>query len=186
MPAGNLTVSLWLRRTLPLPLQRLHGVRMILPVPRQSGQAAVDCMVMPMKLCCVRTVPVPLQRGQVSALVPGAAPVPPHWSQSSMRLDGDLLFRAEGRLFKCQLDARTDVVAAHGRVGAAARRTRPPPPKKLPNMSPRSPKSPKPRRLAAERAAAAFGLKFGIDARKAVLVVARALIRDRRAPRWPR
>ena len=158
MPAGNFTISLWLRRTLPLPLQRLHGVRMILPVPRQSGQAAVDCIVMPMKFCCVRTEPVPLQRGQVSALVPGAAPLPWHWSQSSTR-ETVTSFSAPKAASSNVSSTRAPMSSPCMGALALRRVLRPPPPKKLPKISPRSPKSPNP--APPNGLPPAFGLKFG-------------------------
>ena len=54
-PAGISTLSLCARLIRPLPLQRVQGVLISLPLPPQVGQAAVDCIVMPMKLCVVRT-----------------------------------------------------------------------------------------------------------------------------------
>ena len=58
---------------------------MILPVPRQFGQApCVWNMPSGVRWVCV-TTPVPRQFGQVSAVVPFAAPVPPQSSQDSMR-----------------------------------------------------------------------------------------------------
>jgi len=72
MPAGILTSSVFCFLSLPAPLQAGQGSGMILPVPWQWGQV---CWMLkkPWRRC---TVPVPLQEGQVLALVPGLAPLP--------------------------------------------------------------------------------------------------------------
>ena len=118
---------------------------MTLPLPWQSGQTLSDCMTMPMKFCCVRTVPVPWQRRQVSAELPAAAPVPWHWSQFSMREAPTSFSVPKTASSKVR---STETLMSSPRIGAFGLlrldERPPPPPKKLPKRSPRSPKSPKP------------------------------------------
>jgi len=79
MPAGIFTSSVFWRLILPAPLQLVQGSGMILPLPRQCGQV---CWMLK-KPCRRCTVPLPLQLGQVLALVPGLAPLPWQVSQVS-------------------------------------------------------------------------------------------------------
>src|SRR3954471_11546790 len=81
MPGGIFTVSLRSLLTRPAPLQVLHGLVIVLPVPRHCGHVRATVK----KPCCVRTCPAPRHRLQVAACVPGAAPDPWHVSQFSWR-----------------------------------------------------------------------------------------------------
>lgn len=48
---GNGYLKLFIYLTIPLPLQLEQGFFMILPVPLQSGHAAVDCIIPKAVLC---------------------------------------------------------------------------------------------------------------------------------------
>ena len=85
MPAGMLTVSFRCLRTEPVPPQSLQGVWMILPVPRQRVQGALVEKVKAPPPRWMRIWPVPRQSGQVSAVVPGAQPLPLQVGQLSLR-----------------------------------------------------------------------------------------------------
>ena len=59
---------------------------MVFPVPPQAEQVCTEVIVPKMDCFTTRSCPVPLQRRQVSAWVPGFAPVPPQVSHLSMTL----------------------------------------------------------------------------------------------------
>ena len=71
--------------TLPAPPQALQGLWMILPVPRHLEQGAVLVKAKPPAPRWMRTVPVPRQSGQISAVVPDSQPEPWQASHSSVR-----------------------------------------------------------------------------------------------------
>ena len=105
---------------------------------------------MPMKFCCVRTVPVPWQYVQVCGVVPSFAPVPWQVLQVSMR--EKVISRSQPKAASSKLIS-ISLTTFWPLLGPLLRPEddEAPPPKKSPKISPRSPKPPAP----------AFGLKFG-------------------------
>lgn len=88
----------------------------------------MDCTAPNGVRCVVLTVPLPLQSGHISGVVPGAQPVP---LQSGALLDtryGDFLFAAEGRFLKAHghsgLYALAGVSARSDCCGCCRRRSR--------------------------------------------------------------
>ena len=138
MPAGMSTLTVRLRRTMPLPLQVGQGWAMVLPLPPHSGQVVWDCMVPKGVREVCTTVPLPWQREQVSAVVPSAQPLPWQSLHSSTF---------------CTLSSRVQPKAASSKETVTLLRTlepcwgpfrRPPPPP--PKMSPKPPPKPPPNR----------------------------------------
>src|SRR5215207_5932690 len=78
-PAGILTLTCLVLRTLPLPLQTAHGFSMILPSPPHL-EHGVESAKNPWSRLCI---PLPPHSGHVLGAVPGAAPVPLHSRQAS-------------------------------------------------------------------------------------------------------
>ena len=58
--------------TRPAPRHVLHGLAIILPLPRHCGHVRATVK----KPCCERTCPAPRQRLHTIGCVPGAAPLP--------------------------------------------------------------------------------------------------------------
>ena len=82
MPPGTATVAVRCIAIRPAPWQVVHGVSMIDPRPRHSGQASVWTN-WPSAVCCTRWMrPRPSHVGQRSGVVPGSAPSPPQRSHS--------------------------------------------------------------------------------------------------------
>src|SRR6187551_402347 len=79
-PTGIVTDSVRSRVTRPAPLQDGHGVSMVSPRPWHDGQ--VRSMVK--KPWLARTLPEPLQVGQLDGCVPGFAPEPVQASQVTL------------------------------------------------------------------------------------------------------
>lgn len=76
MPAGILISNVFVFLTFPAPLQFVQGSLICFPVPPQAEQVLTD-VIAPKRDCCVTlSCPVPLHLLQVSACVPGFAPVP--------------------------------------------------------------------------------------------------------------
>ena len=160
IPAGTLTLMVLVWRTLPLPRQAVQGSVMMVPVPPHCGHGCEDCMVMPMKFCCVRTVPVPWQYVQVCGVVPSFAPVPWQVLQVSMR--EKVISRSQPKAASSKLIS-ISLTTFWPLLGPLLRPEddEAPPPKKSPKISPRSPKPPKPPPNPPPKPAPAFGLKFG-------------------------
>src|SRR5215203_6343500 len=78
-PAGILTLTCLLLRTLPLPPHTRHGFSMILPSPPHL-EHGVESAKNPWSRLCT---PLPPHSGHVCGAVPGAAPVPLHSPQAS-------------------------------------------------------------------------------------------------------
>ena len=111
---------------------------MSLPVPRHLEQGAVVEKAKPPPPRCIRTWPEPRQSGHISAVVPGAQPVPPQDSQFSIRdtfssFSHPLMASAKLMVMLTRTDA-----PFLGALGLAWRCPPKPPPKKDPKMSPRS------------------------------------------------
>ena len=123
-----------------------------------------------------------LQRGQVSALVPGAAPLPWHWSQSSTR-ETVTSFSAPKAASSNVSSTRAPMSSPCMGALALRRVLRPPPKKAAENIAEVAEIA---ESCPAEPAAARIRVEIRVDTREAVLIVARALYPDRRAPRWPR
>ena len=84
IPAGTLTESLFETRSFPEPLQLLHGLFIIFPVPPQVGHT-LELETTPSGVRRVVFIaPVPWHAEQVSALVPASAPEPPHFEHLSV------------------------------------------------------------------------------------------------------
>ena len=79
-------------------------------------------MVMPMKFCWVRTVPVPWQYEQVWGLVPSFCAGAVAGAAGFDAGEGDLAFTAESRVLKADLDLADDVLALRRASSAAGRR----------------------------------------------------------------
>ena len=160
MPAGMVTISFFCRRTLPAPLQVLQGWWMILPVPRHLGQVVVVEKAKPPPPRWMRTVPLPWQSGQISAVVPGAQPLPLHTSHCSVRETVTSFSQPKAASSKEMVTPARTVSPFWGALRRLEVLPPKPPPKKEPNRSPRSmspmsvkpPKPPKP---------PALGLKLG-------------------------
>ena len=149
MPAGMVTDSFFWFRTVPLPRHFWQGLLTIRPVPPHRGQAPVDWNTPKAVRCCVRTVPVPPQSGQDSALVPGAAPVPAQSGQASTREMVISFWQPKAASSKATVSRTRRLSPRWGPLRAAPRVPVPPPkppkpkPEKIsPKISPRSPKSP--------------------------------------------
>src|SRR5215211_7368443 len=78
-PAGILTLTCLLLRTLPLPPHTLQGFSMILPSPPHL-EHGVESAKNPWSRLCT---PLPPHSGHVTGVVPGAAPVPLHSPHAS-------------------------------------------------------------------------------------------------------
>ncbi len=91
---------------------------MILPVPRQLGQAVVDCMVIPIKFWLRAHGPVPRQARAGLRRGAGAEPLPWHLAQVLDAGAPDLLLRAEGGLLKGQLQPGAHILPLARGVGA--------------------------------------------------------------------
>ena len=97
--------------------------------------------------CVVRTVPVPLQSGQTSGVVPGAQPVPLQSAHFSTRPTVTSFLQPKAASSKEMFTLARRFSPRRGALGFVRVPPKPPPkppPKKLEKMSPRSPKSPKP------------------------------------------
>src|SRR5215471_5873570 len=81
MPAGILTVILRSFATRPAPRHVVHGLEIVLPLPRHWGHVRATVK----KPCCVRTWPCPRHILHIVGCVPGAAPEPLQLSQFSSR-----------------------------------------------------------------------------------------------------
>src|ERR671921_2889553 len=78
-PAGILTLTCLLLRTLPFPPHTEHGFSMILPSPPHPAHGVESAKNPWSRLC----TPLPPHSGHVLGAVPGAAPVPPHSPHAS-------------------------------------------------------------------------------------------------------
>src|SRR5699024_5285601 len=126
----------------PLPWQCSQGVLTILPLPPQRVQGCWLCITPKGVRVCRTTYPRPPQSGQVSGLVPLAAPVPPQSGQVSCRVN------VMGLVQPCtaSIERGTTLTCWSAPLrGALALVVRWPPPqpaappKMSPKMSPRSP-----------------------------------------------
>ena len=115
----------------PLPAQSGHGSSISLPVPLQSRHGSLK----PNAPWLWLTKPEPEQVGQVRADVPGLAPLPPHVRQVP---GPDSCSGSVSPLIASSKLSVTSALASWPRVGPVlrARRWLPPPPNRLPNMSP--------------------------------------------------
>lgn len=130
------------RRTWPLPPQSLQGDLMILPLPPQRGQGPVVAKT-PIGVCrrCW-TWPLPPQLEQVSGLVPGAAPLPWQVSHCSTRSRVTSFSQPKAASSKVMLSPMRRLSPRWGPLRVLLPLPpNPLPPKKLPKISPRSPKS---------------------------------------------
>ena len=116
---------------------------MILPVPRHFEHGAVDCAMPKGVRWVVRTVPLPLQSGQTSGVVPGAQPVPLQSAHFSTRPTVTSFLQPKAASSKDMFTLARRLSPRRGALGLLRAEPKPPP-KKLEKMSPRSPKSPKP------------------------------------------
>ena len=139
MPAGMVTVMRRCLRTLPVPPQLLQGWWMILPLPPHLGQVVVVAKVKAPPPRWMRIWPLPWQSGQISAVVPGAQPVPWHSSQGSVRVRFSSFSQPKAASSK---EMVTEARRVSPFMGPVRWRLEPPPPKpppkKEPKMSPRS------------------------------------------------
>ena len=71
-PAGIFTEYRFVDRSRPLPRQFLHGLSMIVPLPRQRGHGWENAN----RPCESDTTPRPPHWGHVIGALPGSAPVP--------------------------------------------------------------------------------------------------------------
>ena len=115
---------------------------MILPVPRHFWHGPVDCAMPKGVRCVVRTVPLPLQSGQTSGVVPGAQPLPLQTSHGSTRAIVTSFLQPKAASSKLMLTVARMFSPRRGALGFD--RVPPPKPKMSPKMSPKSPKPPKP------------------------------------------
>ena len=185
MPGGDVDRNLLVRLTAPLPRQVGQGWWIILPVPPQRWQGPLLCTMPKGVRFVVRTVPLPLQSGQVSAVVPGAQPVPRAVGALLNPAHAYFLLAAKAASSKLSV---TPTRTLSPRIGPFRRAEEPPPKPKMsprsPNISPKPPKPPKPPKIAEARAAAEAGV--GVEGREAELVVLLCASPGRPAPGRPR
>ena len=145
MPAGMFTLIFLLRLTAPLPRQAGQGLWIILPEPPHLGQGPLLCTMPKGVRFVVRTLPVPWQSGQVSAVVPGAQPVPLQSGHSSTRPTVMSFLQPKAASSKLSV---TPTRTLSPRMGPFRRAPEPDPKPKMsprsPNISPKPPKPPNP------------------------------------------
>ena len=118
---------------------------MILPVPRHLLHGPVDCAMPKGVRWVVRTVPLPLQSGQTSGVVPGAQPLPLQSLQVSTRPTATSFLQPKAASSKLMFTVARMLSPRRGALGLLRVPPKPPkPPKMSPKISPRSPKPPKP------------------------------------------
>ena len=119
---------------------------MILPVPPQAEQVMTLAMRPMGVLVTDCTWPLPWQTEQVSAWVPGLAPLPEHMSQVSARRMLSSFLTPKAASSKVMV---TELSRSAPGTGALGLRREPPnpPPKKAPNRSSIPPMPPKPLKL---------------------------------------
>ena len=122
-----------------MPRQVGHGWWIILPVPLHFEHGAVDCAMPNGVRCVVRTLPVPLQSGQTSGVVPGAQPLPLQSGHCSTRPTVTSFLQPKAASSKLTLSWTRMLSPLRGAFGL--RLAPPPKPNMSPNISPRSPKS---------------------------------------------
>ena len=152
IPAGTLIVIRAFFCTRPFPRQVGQGVSIILPFPPHFEHGLVEVIEPRIVRCWKRTVPVPLQSGQVLAVVPAFAPLPLQLSQTSARFSSTSCFTPLQASIN-EISRFIEIsVPLFGAFGLALREPPIPPPKNESNISPRSipspaenpPKPPKP------------------------------------------
>ncbi len=120
-PGLIFTVYVFSRRSRPEPLHFEHGCSITVPLPRQRGHGC-DSANSPWLSAFT---PRPLHSGQITGVVPGSAPVPPHWPQAVVSSTGTF---ASTPCSESSNDRCTSASMSAPRCGCARPAPRPPRP----------------------------------------------------------